>query len=508
MQRVVAKIERITIVSRTTDELGIHWRTVSLDLRVVKPAIKGFKLPKGRKGGRLTVERRVPSTRRLRVGDRILLDRDEVSNWLCPLEVSPPIVPCTKNPARVQLTRHRSDAAGASWSASSARERHRGLLDETGSAALDLHPKRYGVGLHRVTFRVEGAETQAVLPVPASNRTLSYALDVDRDGFPEQLLETEFIRCTVAPHLGGRILGLLDRSSNLDIFPILEIYGGGGEYVYPGIDDHIERKGAGSLYNAAFEVKGKGAKGLRMEVKKKDLGIEKRIRLLPGLPLVHERLRIRTSKKSRDIDYWRKLPFRADVSPEEVLLAIPTAEKVESARHRDAGGPWAWAQEHHVGPLGLALAHRGDLGLHLMVFYDPGRISGVKMRCSPFLFTLEIHRNTYELKKGQSLDLGFLQALGRASVVRKDAAFLLSLGPRKGSRRPVCLLGRCLEDVSPEVKFRSGSLSRSIPLSNRRFTGAGSLLVARSILRTEGTEPVEAGLTISGRNIRLRVGGA
>jgi hypothetical protein len=506
MQRVIAKIEKITKVSEKRDELGILWRSLRIKARVSKPALKGFRLPKRSKGRILEVTMDIPEFRRLRVRDTIQIDRETIAKWLAPLDISPPILGSSGGKARAVLRFHGKGASPLRWTVNTKKERLSGGLDESGTAVIDLNLAKYGTGLHGANIRCGAEELRAYFPRPGARQVFTYSADVDRDGFPERILENAFLRCAVSPHLGGRVLQLVNRSTGVDFFPIPELFGSGGYVEYPGIDDHIQRKGPGSLYNAEFKV-GKEHHGkLVLNHKAKDLRIEKTFRMLPGLPLVVERVELTTSKKKREIEYWKKVPVRADIGSGEVFLSAPTAEKVETFRHHDPSGPWAWTEEFHVGPMGLALACREAVGKHLFVLYDPGRMSEMKMRISPYLHTLEIHKNNYELKKNKTLKLGFLHALGEASVVGKKYAFLLSQSPQRGRGRSVCLIGRALTETPAEVEFRTNKEVVTAPLRKRKIPRVGMIFHATAVIRAEPDEPIETHFTIAGRRRKIRTG--
>jgi hypothetical protein len=77
-------------------------------------------------------------------------------------------------------------------------------------------------GVHKCLFRLSGAallETAATVVVIPRDKTVSYNLDLDADGAPEYVIESQHLRAVFSQADGGRWKELLWKDSNRNVLP-------------------------------------------------------------------------------------------------------------------------------------------------------------------------------------------------------------------------------------------------------------------------------------------------
>jgi hypothetical protein len=77
-------------------------------------------------------------------------------------------------------------------------------------------------GVHKCLFRLSGAallETAATVVVIPRDKTVSYNLDLDADGTPEYVIESQHLRAVFSQADGGRWKELLWKDSNRNVLP-------------------------------------------------------------------------------------------------------------------------------------------------------------------------------------------------------------------------------------------------------------------------------------------------
>ncbi len=102
---------------------------------------------------------------------------------------------------------------------------------ELGFRRLDLKPEAGNgtkSGLLEGQLEVKSGRDLRNIPLafiaPNEKLPVTYAFDVDRDGWPEQVLEDHDLRIVVSPESGGRIIGLVDKDSGMSLTNILGMF--------------------------------------------------------------------------------------------------------------------------------------------------------------------------------------------------------------------------------------------------------------------------------------------
>ena len=79
-----------------------------------------------------------------------------------------------------------------------------------------------GSGLYQFSIRLNSGSFElsdaVALAAIGPGKSLAYALDYDRDGFEDAILENQNVRCFISPHAGGRSFALVLKDSNHNAF--------------------------------------------------------------------------------------------------------------------------------------------------------------------------------------------------------------------------------------------------------------------------------------------------
>lgn len=378
---------------------------------------------------------------------------------------------------------------------------------------------------------------------------LVVSCDVDRDGFPEDVVENRFARATLQPHRGARLSSLRGAGGE-DRFARPFEYTMAGKYVLLGGAEELVVEGGspGKMWKSAFERKeiesGSDASEIAYSHKLESpegIHFEKSVRMEPWLPGVLQSYSVLYAGKRKrgeaknDADGGKQVGRGAgtetkkekkdetDVTfairmstatpgdtPSLNVFEIPCADGVHRVRYHPPGfgRRWRWRdwRDEHFGLRGgFMVSRHEESGNVLAVLFNGRRTSFVSVRSDYTGPEVGIVHSTRRLAKGRRFRTGAAFLVGDAVAVGGGSMLLATMGSPRGGRRPVALTLRTAARVD-RVRARFGSVGnrRTAGLSRRALTEVGDVYVGVVELEV-GTSPVTVSARVGGERLSLEL---
>lgn len=428
-----------------------------MKVKLLGPGAKPFRLPKGLKGQTGWVCREYLEPWVPRKGELVILDPEESRGFVAPLWVEPPIIgPDLK--ARLRLS-DPGDEAASNWEASFLNERWSGRL--VGGMELLPLPSPDSPGAHRLNVRCGEYEAQAVVVVPNPNQILVYGLDLNRDGFEEVVIENEFVRMVVLPHLGGRVGSLYGLYRPRDWFTSRLSYIQDEGVEFGGADDRVGKE-PGGLWDVQFNFEPESS-GVVLRARHQGFEVVKELKLLPGLPLIVERLCF-YAKRAQELTSWHRLPIAGGWP---VLVYIPTQERLERLRYYT---PRGWPVWHRYYGLKLEGVLVGDEEAKQGMLCLASSLEVLRVEHEPWGVDLALHRSPAKVKPKEEKEYRVVYALGEWFSASENSLILMGRGA----------LSRSFVLVRTQFPGQPTGMANNQPLDFRyqELDGLGGLWVA------------------------------
>lgn len=480
MQRLLARIVEVEKLGEAQGPQGFKRGSVRLRVKVLGPGAKPFRLPKGLKGRTGWVCRQYLEPWIPRKGDLVILDPEESARLIAPLWVEPPIIgPNLK--AKLRFSDPGGGAA-SNWEASFLTKRWSGEL-VGGAKSLSL-PSPESPGAHRFKVSCGGYEAQAVVVVPAPDQVLIYRLDLNRDGFEELVIENEFARMVVLPHLGGRVGSLYELASPRDWFtsPLSYIKDEGVEF--GGADDRVGKEPPGGLWDVQFNFEPEGS-GVVMRARHGGFEVVKELKLLPEMPIVVERICFHLNR-AQELTSWHRLPIAGGWP---VRLYIPTQERLERLRYYT---PRGWPFRHRYYGLKLEGGLIGDERSKQGMLCLASSLEVLTVKYEPWGVEIDLRRSPVKAKRGEEKEYRVVYALGEGFSASENSLILMGNGAAS----------RAFVLVRTQFSGQPTGMANNQPLDFRyqELDGLGGLWVA---LMESNHEELSAELRVGPEEFRL-----
>ncbi len=481
MQRVLARVIDLKRMSEEGAGSDFSVQKVLLKVKIEDKAAKGFKLPPRTKGRIHWVVRESVRPWTIAKGDRVVLDPEEVRSLLSPLRLEPPIAVSEKGKVTLLLSFDNPlGKSGLRWrvQAEGLGEEKEGSFDRANTAKLNLRIQGIGEGAYPVVAECGGFQAEAVVPIITSGSTLSYLLDVNSDGFDEVVLENGYVRAVIMPHLGGRLASLYYKATGTDKFSSWLEYGKNEYTEFGGSQEVLGREPPGDLWDAEFKMAELGSASVLLTHKWKGLEVEKRVELLPSMPVVHQRVSFSSKGGGgKEVAYSHRMGFAVGERPWMNTLLIPTKEKVERTRYHP---PYGWHRDppHYGLKFGGLLFCSEDKRESLLCLTEPDTVECAQVSFTRKGLICSMKRKPIKLKKGDSISFSSLYVLGGDHSIDEGSLAIVSRGQERRGRVPIFV---CLR--SSEVPMRvPAELSleergRRIKLAEVGLEGVGELWV-------------------------------
>ncbi|MCK4352439.1 hypothetical protein KAW65_03415 [candidate division WOR-3 bacterium] len=361
-------------------------------------------------------------------------------------------------------------------------------IKEAGASGFKL-PKHMKGRVYQVTRKcvypwlIAKGDDIILNPEEVKRRIKPSKFDINRDGYPEEILENEFLKVTILPHFGARIWSLVYKANGKDKFkPTLQY--GKNEYVeLGGADDHIEFEPPGKLWNAEFKTNKKGY----YKYEKHGLKIVKHIKLIPGLPILQEIITIKSKKKNK-IFFWHRIPINVSLKGHEPVVFIPTQEKLAHRRYHPALSPWPHHYKYYGIKLGAFIVLNEKTDENLLWITKPKSLDVLTILARPQLFIIAPYWVQKELKKGNQIKYSFLYILGEQCYSGPDT-LAISSRAKIGDKVIFSLIARTERHIKLAKIYYSDKPETThelpLPLVEHNFTGIGKLLVGKTTIDTE-----------------------
>lgn len=501
MQRILAKILDIKeLSSRKVRKLTVS--EYLLKIKMKEAACKGYVLPPRVKGRVWLIIRKYLFLRKPKVGDEIVLSPQEVQGFLNPLRIEPSILNPEPDGVRFRLLLH--NPAGKSFDYKvvlpSSKKEIQGSITDSEEIALPI-PKEISDGCHPIQAVCGRWSTKAILPFVKPGCVYSYTADVNRDGFKERILENDFLRLALAPHIGARVESIWLKSSPPDILGRTFEYDKDGYVEYGGCDEHIGDF-PGDLWKAKFKEKEQSNSSVTLSHSWKGFQMEKRIGLLPSLPLVHHVLKINwKGKGEKDILYWHRMAMALDNPSWASVVNIQTHEKLEKIRYAHPTSWWRERKDYYGLKLGAIVYSNENRREILGLMTDRDSLEFVGCTSMKGFYLLNSYFRRKKLKSKEGLEFHYIYILGEDFNLDSEACFILCTTPWRNGRRHMAVIGK----TEQRLKELRGKLStnESITLYPKRFDGVGRVLIGQKEIYSKGKVKVK--FRIAEKEYSLRV---
>jgi hypothetical protein len=500
MQRILAEI--VDVKKFASNKVnGQTFSDYLLKVKFKDAACKGYVLPPRVKGRVHSILRTYPYLSRPRIGDEIILAPHEVRGFLHPLRIEPVIVAPEPTELRFKLVLHNPERRRYDYRVilpRSEREMAGSLIEEEEVAASI--PRTIGYGCHPIKARCGSWSTRAVIPIVTPRRVYSYTIDVNGDGLEERIVENEFLRVSFAPHLGARVESVWLKNSPSDLLGRTFEYGKDGYVDYGGCADHIGEF-PGDFWKTKFAEEWSGSSAV-FSHSSKGFQIDKRVRLLPSLPLVHHAVRIRwNGRAEKDILCWHRIAVALDDPPSASVVYIQTEEKPERIRYTPPAGWWRDEKDYYGLKYG-AVIYSHESGKRVFSFVtDPDAIEFLQCVSVKGLQLVAPYFRRRKLKSHEEIKLHYAYIVGEDFLLDSEACFIASTTPWYKGRRYLAIMGKTGQPLET-LKARI-STGESITLFPKRLTGVGRFLCARKELRFR--EAARVTFRIGGRQHSLKL---
>jgi hypothetical protein len=185
--------------------------------RILENALPGYALPRGVAGRTCRITRPAAPGEEIARGTRIVLDREESCRALAPLRLEPPLPLCEEGgdfSARLILLLPPGEKPPGEWQIlRGKRTVARGSLAPEAveadrlTATLYLNKKETGPPGTRLVVKAGKYRSSFETPLE-KGRLRTWWSDLEREGFGRRTVETPYFSCSLAPHLGARLVRL------------------------------------------------------------------------------------------------------------------------------------------------------------------------------------------------------------------------------------------------------------------------------------------------------------
>ncbi|KPJ51274.1 hypothetical protein AMJ40_00250 [candidate division TA06 bacterium DG_26] len=482
MQRILAEIVRVEELcpQKVCDFTFIAYL---LTVKVKGAACKGYVLPAGTKGKIHSTVRMYPSMSTPKKGEEIILSPTEVHALFSPLRIDPPILAHTGKDVRLRLVFHNprerefrfaitSDGLAPTISGTVIR----------GQELIIPLPEDARSGLYSFIATCGRWNAKAVLPLVKPGRTYSYELDVNGDGLVERVMENEFLRLSLSHHFGARTQSVWLRHSHVDMLGRTFEYEG-DEYVeYGGCSEHIGEF-PGDLWKAKFTQHTMSDSSIVFSSTRKSLELERRVRLLPFLPVVDTTVRIKwKGRGEKDILYWHRMAMATETPSWTSTTCMYTPEKLETVRHTPPT-TWRLEQKEYYSPACGAAVYLHEQGRRAFCFMtDRASLEFIGCTSAKGYHLLTPHFRRTRLGSGRRVGFRYVYVLGDDFILSPDCCIVLCTTPWMDGSRGIALVAKTEKTV--ERLHARLSTGESMTLLPKTLKGVGTLLHAYKEIRS------------------------
>jgi len=477
MQRIIGTVLELKKLCEKRDTHGFSIIKVLAKIKIEGKAAKNFKLPKGIKGKVYWVIRSYIHPWKMKRGDKIILNPKEVRDLISPLRIEPPIICPEDKKIKFTLNFYNPLKKDLNWEINFLKERISGNFNGNESVSLDLRIPNLPDGAYPVRVKAAGFSSSAIVPVCSEGAVISYRLDVNRDGFEECIIENNYLRVVILPHLGARIGELHYKPSGHNKFaPSLEYKR--DEYIeFGGSDDRIGDKSP-EMWNGEFKKKKETPASFVYTYESKGMKVTKEVKLFSSMPIVYQRLTFDVKKK-KEILYYHKLPLLVGERPSKSRLYIPTNEKLETVRHTEPyGSPFFFdiPKEYYGLETGWFLVDNEDIKEQFAYVTNPQTITLTRVRFEPGFLIIEPQRKRVELKKDKRVAYSSIYVLGSGYFVQNGV-----LGITAKSRGRIYVFIKSSRGYSSSsVELSCRGKKRRIELKSKDIKGIGTIYTAQA----------------------------
>lgn len=372
--------------------------------------------------------------------------------------------------------------------------------------------------------------------------------DVDRDGYPEDILTNAFIRAVVQPHRGARIQSLCD-CDGVDRFAQPFDYIMGGKLILLGGAEEliVESGSPGDMWKAGFrrDEPSEGSDAVEIGYSHKltspdGMNFSKRVRVERGLPGVLVSYAVSYSGKSkRDEeteaaagerpDRRGRADDRAKAKEDDrtdvtfcVRVSTPVLGEVGSRNVFDVPGPsgltlvryhrpgygrrWRWRdwRDEHFGlSAGFVLSRHEELDTVMAVLFGPRKAAHVSIRCDYQGPELHVSHARRKIAKGRKQEYGLAFLVGHAVAASVDSMLVLTRGRAGRGGLPVSITLRTrrrIERARATLLMPGGR--KTATLVRRDLAGAGHVYT-RSLRLPRASFPMSCAVTVGSERLSV-----
>jgi hypothetical protein len=381
-------------------------------------------------------------------------------------------------------------------------------------------------------------------------RVRADSIDIDRDGFPEDVITGRFATIAVQPHRGARLAALLDPARHDRLGHTFDYLAEGKYVLLGGTEGIVEESGSpGELWNAPFakdeplEADGALEQSYHRSLKSPEgVRLSKTLRVEADLPGVAERYVIiysgkrargegaevpgeappaaraggRDKKRGEDetpitfsVSIW---PSVVGEIPSLNVFDVPGRSGLRTVRFHPPrfARRWRWRDWHDehfgVGP-GFVLWRHERLGRPTAVLWNPRLVSYVSIRSDFEGPRLSVRHVTKRLRRGGRAEFGLGYLVGDAFAASASSLLLLSKGRKRGGVVPVAVTlrtGRRVTGARARVGTASGG--RTCTLAPREIPGAGRVYT-RVLEVPARSFPLTCTVTVGGETLHSELRG-
>lgn len=368
--------------------------------------------------------------------------------------------------------------------------------------------------------------------------------DVDRDGFPEDLLTNAFVRAMVQPHRGARIQSLCDCDGTDRLAQPFDYIMGGKYILLGGAEEYIAEGGApGDLWKAAFkrgdpeEAPDDVEIGYSHALKSPEgVAFSKRVRVERDIPGVLERLTVSYAGKPKKASEAPEPDARAQEGGERakaekkdeaavtlcVRLTTPTHGEIGSRNVFDVPGPdglelvryhrpgygrrWRWRdwRDEHFGlRAGFVVSRHEEVGAAMAVLFSPRRTAHVSIRRDFQGPELTVSHVQTKVAKGRKKEYGLALLIGHAVATTADSMLLLTRGRGGRGGVPVAITLRTRRKVERVRAAVSTAGGRTAPVLSRRDLPSAGHVFTKTVRLPRSAFPLSCSVKVGGERLSV-----
>lgn len=500
MQRILAEILEIKELPGRTKKSG--YSEYLLKVRLKEAASKGYVLPPRVKGRVHLIVRKFGNLWSPKKEDEVILTPREVEAFFNPLRVEPLILEPKSEEIKFKLIIHNPTGKKLDYRVifPSGKE-IKGRLTQEEQIRTPLL-EGMADGCHPIYITCGNWNLKTILPLVKPGCVYSYKTDVNGDGFEERIVENEFLRLSLAPHLGGRTESVWLKNSQSDMLSRTFEYDK-DEYVeYGGCDEHIGEF-PGELWKAKFREEKQRDASVALSYSWKGFKIEKEVNLFPSLPLVHHTVKIGwRGKGEKDILYWHRMAMVLDNPTWASVVNIQTAEQLGRMRHTPPPGWWRERKEYYQVKLGAIVYSNENRKETFCLMTDPNSLEFAACTSLKGLYLVTPYFKRKKLKSKEEVEFHYVYILGEDFHLDSENCFIACTTPWRKGRRFVAIIGRTEQPID---KIECNLSPReSIILLSRQFNGVGALLIGNKEIHSKGKMEVKFRLGEKEYSLRLK----